>query len=80
MISNDQCGSVKGNLRNMFNVVGTFVLCAEDFWKVFKESFALPCMRTRLTDKTTEKWPFYWNSGIKYNQYRYSGVSSLISS
>ena len=31
MISNDQCGSVKGDLRNMFNVVGTFVLCAEDF-------------------------------------------------
>ena len=31
MISNDQCRSDKGDLRNMFYVVGTFVLCAEDF-------------------------------------------------
>ena len=31
MISSDQCRTVKGDLRNMFNVVGTFVLRAEDF-------------------------------------------------
>ena len=31
MISIDQCRNVKGDLRNMFNVVGTFVLRAEDF-------------------------------------------------
>ena len=29
--SSDQCRTVKGDLRNMFNVVGTFVLRAEDF-------------------------------------------------
>ena len=27
----DQSRSIKGDLRNMFNVVGTFVLRAEDF-------------------------------------------------
>ena len=31
MISSDQCRTVKGDLRNMFNVVGTFVLRAEEF-------------------------------------------------
>ena len=33
MISSDQRRTVKGpgDLRNMLNVVGTFVLCAEDF-------------------------------------------------
>ena len=31
MISSDQCRTVKGDLRNMLNVVGTFVLCAEEF-------------------------------------------------
>ena len=31
MISSDQCKTVKGDLRDMFNVVGTFVLHAEDF-------------------------------------------------
>ena len=31
MISIDQSRSIKGDLRNMFNVVGTFVLRAEDF-------------------------------------------------
>ena len=31
MISSDQCRNVKGDLRNMFTVVGTFVLNAEDF-------------------------------------------------
>ena len=37
MISSDQCRTVKGDLRNMFNVVGTFVLRAEEFQKVLKE-------------------------------------------
>ena len=31
MISIDQSRSIKGDLRNMFNVVGTFVLLAEEF-------------------------------------------------
>ena len=31
MISSDKCRTVKGDLRNMFNVVGTFVLRAEEF-------------------------------------------------
>ena len=31
MISSDQCRTVKGDLRNMFNVVGTFVPRAEEF-------------------------------------------------
>ena len=31
MISIDQSRSIKGDLRNMFNVVGTFVLRAEEF-------------------------------------------------
>ena len=31
MISSDQCRTVKGDPRNMFNVVGALVLRAEDF-------------------------------------------------
>ena len=31
MISSDQYRTVKGDLRNMFNAVGTFALHAEDF-------------------------------------------------
>ena len=31
MISSDQCRNVKGDLRDIFNVVGTLVLRAEDF-------------------------------------------------
>ena len=31
MISIDQSRSIKGDLRKMFNVVGTFVLRAEEF-------------------------------------------------
>ena len=59
MISRDQCRcrSVKGDLRKMFNVVGTFVLRAEDFQRALKKSTVLPCRRTRLNNKTTKKWP-----------------------
>ena len=44
MISRDQCRcrSVKGDLRKMFNVVGTFVLRAEDFQSALKKSTVLP--------------------------------------
>ena len=31
MISSDQCRTVEEDPRNMFNVIGTFVLRAEDF-------------------------------------------------
>ena len=31
MSSSDQCRTVEGDLRNMFNVVDTFVLRAEGF-------------------------------------------------
>ena len=31
MISSDQCRSVEGDLRNMFNVVGTSVIVQEVF-------------------------------------------------
>ena len=31
MISSDQFRSFKGDLRNILNVLGTFVLLAEDF-------------------------------------------------
>ena len=32
-----RCRSVKGNVRNMFNVAGTFVLRAEIFQRALKE-------------------------------------------
>ena len=54
MISRDQCRSVKGDLRKMFNVVGTFVLRAEDFQRALKKSTVLPCRRTRMNNKTTK--------------------------
>ena len=38
----------------MFIFVGAFVLLAEGFLVVVK----IPRMETRLTNKTTEKWPF----------------------
>ena len=37
MISSDQFRSFKGDLRNIFNVVITFVLHAEDFQKALRE-------------------------------------------
>ena len=37
MISSYQCRSVKRNVRNMFNVVGTFVLRTEIFQRALKE-------------------------------------------
>ena len=37
MFSSDQRKTVKGDLRNMLNVVGTFVLSAEDLQKALKE-------------------------------------------
>ena len=39
----------------MLNVVGTFLLRAEDFQKALKKSTVLPCM---INNKTTEKQPF----------------------
>ena len=42
MISSNQYRGVKGNLRNMFNVVGTFVLGAEDFQRALKEEHRTP--------------------------------------
>lgn len=42
MTGSDQCRSVKGNLRNMFNVVRTFVLRAQDFQRALKEEHCAP--------------------------------------
>ena len=50
MISSDQFRSFKGDLRNMFNVVGTFVLHAEDFQKALREELC-----TDLHEKEAEE-------------------------
>ena len=50
MISSGQFRSFKGDLRDMFNVVGTFVLHAEDFQKALREELC-----TDLHEKEAEE-------------------------
>ena len=58
MISNDQCRSVDGDVRNTLNVVGTSVICAESFYGSLKNCPLWPCMKTRLNPKIDSKLVF----------------------
>ena len=52
MIWSDQFRSFKADLRNMLNVLGTFVLRAEDLWKALNEALCTDLHENEAAEET----------------------------